>query len=454
MSDRKLIAGSFIFLFLVILIGSIIIVREKGFFSQEETPTFISYVGLWDPEIINPLKIEYQKQNPNITIEYEQKEPELYFETLNNLLATDNPPDIFWWHSGWGPMLNNDLSAIPEDIISVQDYEKTYFPVTKADAKIGGAYRGVPLGIDGLALIYNKGLLSSKGFESPPKTWADLQRTYIPALNKFDKKKGILQSTIALGTENNISNFSEILGLLFLQNGVTFIKNGELKIHESVALNNDNLGQKTLDFYASFTKKTKDWDATLPNSIRAFAQGKVAMIILPSYKIPSLQSRIKATGSKVKFGVASVPQPPNVKPVTWGSYWLSGVSVKSDKQSESWKFIKFLSEPENLKKIFEKESKIRKIGRVYPRKDMSKELRKNALLAPYQSQAQFAKSWYLHSDTFDGALNDEMIEKLRELVSRMAQGKGSAKSNLNSFAPEAKEVLSKYGVLNPGIIER
>ena len=47
-----------------------------------------------------------------------------------------------------------------------------------------------------------------------------------------------------------------------------------------------------------------------------------------------------------------------------------------------------------------------------------------------------------------------MIEKLRELVSRMAQGKGSAKSNLNSFAPEAKEVLSKYGVFSPEIIER
>ncbi len=454
MSKRKLTWTASALLLIVIIVGLVIIVVEKELFSKKEEPIFISYVGLWDPEIINSLKTEFQRQNPDITIEYEKKDPKLYFETLQNLLTQEKPPDIFWWHSGWGPMLKDNLAGIPEVILSVQKYEKTYYPVTRADVKIGGTYRGIPLEIDGLALVYNKKLLSAKELPKPPKTWSELQRVYIPALTKLDEKKNITSSAIALGTANNISNFSEIVGLLLLQNGVTFVKSGDINVHKSLALNGDNLGHKAIEFYTSFSKKPKVWGSTLPNSIRTFAKGKVAMIILPVYKLPSLQTQIKAAGDKVKFGVAKVPQPPNTPPVTWASYWLSGVSVKSEHQLESWRFVKFLSEPENLKKIFETESKIRKVGRVYPRVDMNKELRKDPLLSSYVAQAPFAKSWYFHSETFDNALNDRMIERLEELITRMVEGRGSTKSNLEKFAEKAKELLVNYGALGPDIIER
>ena len=101
MSDRKIFLVSFIFLFLVITAAVVVVVREGDFLAKEEEPVFISYVGLWDPEVINPLKIEFQRQNPNVTIEYEQKNPDLFFETLKNLLGKERPPDIYWGHSGW-----------------------------------------------------------------------------------------------------------------------------------------------------------------------------------------------------------------------------------------------------------------------------------------------------------------------------------------------------------------
>src|SRR3990172_10512088 len=108
MSNRKILIFSIGFLILVIIASLGYVLWEKGTFSKKEEPIFISYIGLWDPKIINPLKIEFQKQNPNITIEYEQKNQTLYFETLQNLLAGEEPPDIFWWHSGWGPMLKKN----------------------------------------------------------------------------------------------------------------------------------------------------------------------------------------------------------------------------------------------------------------------------------------------------------------------------------------------------------
>ena len=47
-----------------------------------------------------------------------------------------------------------------------------------------------------------------------------------------------------------------------------------------------------------------------------------------------------------------------------------------------------------------------------------------------------------------------MVGATKELVTRMAEGKGSTKSNLKKFAEQTKEILSKYGALSPDIIER
>ncbi len=434
--------------------GLVIVSVKKEFFKKKEKPVFISYVGLWDSSIINPLKVEFQRENPNVTIEYEQKDQTLYFKTLKNLISAEKAPDIFWWHSGWGPMLQNDLAPLASQVLSDSTYKKTYYPITTQDAKIAGTYRGIPLEFDGLALIYNKARLQSKHLKRPPKTWSELQRSYVPSLTRRDSSNNIITSAVALGTSNNISNFSEILGLLFFQNGVNFVKNGQVTAANSTAENGDNLGEQTLEFYTSFAKNPKVWDTNMPNSIRAFAQGKVAMIILPVYKIPVLVGQIKAFGDRVKFGVAPVPQPPDSPNVTWGSYWLSGVSAKSKNQNEAWSFINFLSQPENLRKIFTAEAKIRGIGRVYPRLDMGSGLRKDSVLSPYVAQAPYATSWYLDSDTHDGALNDKMIDSLDELVTNEVLEKGSTTSNLKTFAQEATGILSSYGVLSPAIIER
>ena len=89
MSDRKIFLASVVFLLLVAVAAIVIVIREGGFLTKAEEPIFISYVGLWDPEVINPLKVEFQRQNPNVTIEYEQKNQDLYFETLKNLLVQE-----------------------------------------------------------------------------------------------------------------------------------------------------------------------------------------------------------------------------------------------------------------------------------------------------------------------------------------------------------------------------
>ncbi len=70
----------------------------------------------------------------------------------------------------------------------------------------------------------------------------------------------------------------------------------------------------------------------MPNSITAFVQEKVAMIIAPSWEILS----IKAQNPDIKLKVSTIPfNLPGNQPTSLANYWVEGVSKKSPKLSRS-----------------------------------------------------------------------------------------------------------------------
>src|SRR3989344_2212190 len=90
--------GVILSIFLVIGIFLVVVVVTR---KSSSGPVVIRYVGLWDPEVVNPLKKEFQKSHPDIIIEYEQKDQGRYWSFLTKALGSKSPPDLFWWHSGW-----------------------------------------------------------------------------------------------------------------------------------------------------------------------------------------------------------------------------------------------------------------------------------------------------------------------------------------------------------------
>lgn len=414
--------------------------------SRDQKPVSLKVVGFWDTKVFNNLKAEFQKENPLVTIEYEQRQPENYLPTLAADLQNETTTaDVFWWHSGWGPELSKNLAPLPDQIMTSSDYEKTFYPITKTDLKIAGSYRGFPLEMDGLALLYNKNIFAAANFKEPPTTWASLRQVYGQALTTRDKQR-ILNSAIALGSVNNVENFSEILGLFLLQNGVAFTKNGQLNLLKNESAQGTNLVTDAIDGYVKFSKEDKLWDNTLPNSIEAFAKGSTAMIILPAAKIHKLLEIVKKENVTLSFGVVPVPQLPDSQPVTWGSYWAVGVSEKSRQKEASWKLAKFLVEQESLRTVFKAESEQNDFGRVYPRIDMAKEQTTHPYLAAYVAQAATAKSWYLHSDTADQGLNDTVVTEFKTAVAQVEKGTSTA-SALKSLTEKIKPTLQKYGLI-------
>lgn len=453
----KLIIIAALVALVLLLAGLGYLFKDQLPFGQSNQPVTLSYWGLWEPEsVIDPLIQQYQQAHPNVTIKYEQRTLSQYRETLLAREAEGTGPDIFRFHNTWVPEIKDDLTAVPSSAYSKSDFESTFLPVAAQDLGSGGSYYGIPLEYDGLALVYNTDLFKAAGLTSAPTTWSDLRQAYAPKLTQYNADGSIKVGGVALGTAGNVENFSDIVGLLMLQNGVKMTSGGQIGFATTTSSDGHNLGVDALDFYTLFAKKTftdkgPAWNNTMPNSLQAFASAKVAMIIIPSYKIVELQQLIAKSGTSINFKVAPVPQtlpPGQGTPINWATYWAEGVSKHSPHQQQAWDFLKFLSSKDALTQLYTNEAKLRAFGEIPSRNDSIDALKDDAYVGPYVSGARNAQSWYLASDTGDNGIDDQMVKYFGDAVNTVLSGTTSADS-LKTAATGASQILSRYGLVQP-----
>ncbi len=443
---KKYLIFAIIVVVLLLIVGLVV-----GFFiinrnnQPEEKKVTLTYWGLWeDKNIIQPILDDYQRINPNVTINYLMQNKIQYRERLQAQLSKGEGPDVFRFHNTWLPMFIKDglFSPMPKTVYSDSDFENTFYRVAVSDLKSQGNYYGVPLMIDGLLLYYNEDILKSANV-SPPKTWIDMQDA-VSKLTVKEKEK-IVTAGVAMGTAENIEHFSDILSLMMLQNGTQMSK--------SLFACNDkttiNCGVEALSFYRKFAELPNNvWDDTLDNSVVAFAQGKVAMIFAPSWQVFT----IKSLNPNLNFKTAEVPQLPCSKQpcpsVNWATYWVEGVSAKSKYQKEAWDFLKYLSSAETMKKLYSLQVQSRKLfGEPYSRMDLAKTLSDNEYLAPLIAEAPSMESFYTASRTFDGetGLNSSLISYLKDAVNSLAQNV-SPETALKTADNGFQQVFARFSI--------
>jgi len=392
--------------------------------------TTITYWGLWEPEsVMTGLIEEFEEENPKIKIKYIQQNIVDYRQRLQSALASGSGPDIFRIHNTWLPMFINDLAPVPNDLASSLSLETNYYPVLRESLFSGGSYYGIPLMFDSLALFYNKDIFTQHQL-SPPQDWDQFRQVANQLTIRNDEGR-ILQAGAAIGGVSNVDHWSDILGLMMIQNGAP------------IAGPYGTDAQQALDFFTIFTRRDQVWDETLPDSTRAFAGGKLALYFAPSWRIINLNE----LNPDLNFGVVPVPQLPERGPVSWATFWAEGVSVRSEKQAAAWQFLEFLSKEESLERVFRAGSQVHYIGQLYPRIDMAGKLKQAPLLAPFLEQAPDSKSWYLSSRTADSGINDNIIKYFEDAVNRSLMG---ADSELETTVTQGVDsVLSRYQVARP-----
>lgn len=416
----------FLFVFALILSGCKLIpgINDQGQVS-------LTYWGLWESAVnVNQIISDYQKDHPNVTIVYEKKSHQQYRESLQSQIETGKGPDIFRFHNTWVPMLQGILSEVPQDVVSSGEFRDNFYPTVSLDLRNSQKkFVGVPLEIDGLGLFWNEEIFNAAGITAPPKTWQEL--TDIAAkLTVRGPAGNITTAGAALGTASNVDHFSDILGMMILQNG------GDAKLPT---------GQQTadaLDYFASFARgESRVWDSSLPSSTVAFTGGNLAMYFGPSWRA----IEIRNSNPLLKFQVAPVPQLEGGK-VAWASYWAEGVSAKSPHQKAAWEFVEYLQQEDVLVKLYSEAAKTpgRIFGEPYPKVSMAPKISSDPILGAFIADAPYMRSAPMASRTFDNGLNDQIIKAYEDAVNSVLKG-SSATDALETTAKNVETILTRFG---------
>lgn len=392
----------------------------------------------------------FQRQYPNVRIDFRRLRLEEYEQALLEGFAEDRGPDVFLIHHDW---TNKYLSKIVPQPTSVtmarqvvtgtvqkettwqlettplmtnrqfrdafidtmaQDALRTVNISTKPDTTdMRERIMGMPIFVDTLALYYNKDLLNAAGIPTPPETWEQFQ-DQVKKLTKLDTKGEILQSGAAIGTAYNVDRSVDVLTALMLQSGTEMVTgNGELgltQIPEKMTNATSPPAYDALRFYTDFADKTKNtytWNEAQPNSLDAFTQGKTAFFFGYSYQL----DLIRARAPKLNFGFTKLPQIGGNPVQNIANYWMWVVAKKSKNPDVAWRLLNFMADPEQSKKI------LAVMKRPAARKSLLSDQLRDDDIGVFASQALTAKTWYTGSDP------KAMEVALQELITNLVQGR-------------------------------
>ena len=422
----KIVLGLMVIVGIFVLLYVFVFARFTG--SKNEKVT-ITYWSLWeDQKVIQPIISDFQKQNPNITINFVKQDGKSYRERLVTRVKNGTGPDVFRFHNTWYPMLSSFLAPIPSDVITVKDFKNSFYPVTQKDLIRNGAIFGIPLEIDTLALYINTDMFKAAGV-ALPTTWEEFINA-AKMMTVKDETGKIKTAGVAMGTYANVAHAPDIMSLLFAQNGVN---------PNDISANVQKAAE-TLDFYTAFsTGDGNVWDGTQDLSTLAFSKGILGMYFGYSWDYFS----IKAMNPNLKFKIIAVPQLPDQNK-NIASYWVEGVSTKSKHQKEVMQFLKFLTSKESAEKIYTETSKTRDYGEPYARTDLADSLKDNLNIYPFVLQAKSATSSFFVDGTNDDGINSKLNTYLENAINSVLDN-GSSETAVQTLSKGVSQVLGEYG---------
>lgn len=427
----------------LIIIGAIVfaVIKLLGNKSNTKTTektttpqiTTINYWGLWETEtIMNDVIKAFESENSNIKVKYSMQSHKDYQDRLTTELSGQSPPDIVRLHSTWLPLVYQNLSPALADTISTTEIETNFYPAVKQIILNNQIY-GIPFTIESLALYINTNMITAAGI-SEPKTWEDL-KTAAKTLTVKDEATGkITRAGVALGNTSNVQYWEDIVSLMLLQGGANLLDPTSNSI------------LPTLQYYTSFQNTANVWDSTMPSSVQAFANEKVAFIIAPSYAAIDIQT----INPNLTWKTASAPQLPEVDPVNWANFWFEAVPKNAKNKEAAWKFLKFLSSAKAQQAIYESASRERGFSQSPAHKSVAALAQQNPIIAPFIEGLPTAKTFYTAGLTHDSdtALNSRLIKYLEDAINTTGKGSSSdSEKAMEALISGFNQVLGQYNLV-------
>ena len=311
------------------------------FKKQKETKTIVKFSS-WgsqsETELLKPLLKEFEKQNPDIKIEFIHI-PQNYFQKLHLLFASNLAPDVVFINNYYAPKYIQ--SGLLEDLTPFFN-KNEYFKKSYEGFCFNNKIYAIPRDVSNLVVYYNKDLFKRYDVPYPSNNWSI--EDYIKTAKLLTKDTNNDKKTDIWGTsfEKDVIFW---LPYLFSNNASILSDDG------STILINKKESIDSLDLYSDLVNKYKVAPSKADNAsltmAQLFLQQKLAMQVSGRWLVPKYRSE-----ANFDWDIAPFPQGTNGSVVNIDASGYA-ISKSSKHKKEALKFVKFISSNEALEKLVE-----------------------------------------------------------------------------------------------------
>jgi ABC-type glycerol-3-phosphate transport system substrate-binding protein len=340
------------FVFAVLIFSGLLKIGEKTATSNGPVGKVVIWGTFNSPDILKVFD-DTTQANKDLTISYIKKPKDGYQQTLIEAFANGTGPDLFFITPDMIQKNQNFIYKIPFTSYPQKTFQDSFIDGADVYLTPDGAL-GFPVVVDPIVMYYNKDILSNEGIASPPSSWDQLF-ALAPTLTKKKDDGTVLQSMIALGQYQNITNAKDILATLLLQVGNPIVSRGttgyEAVLNGGSSATANTLTEQVLNFFTEFSNpqdQAYSWNRALPNSLDMFTSGKLAFYIGHASELFTIQS----VNPNLSFDVTTIPQTKNTTTKrTYGDIYSVVVNKKSSNLGAAFSLAGILSSGETAKSL-------------------------------------------------------------------------------------------------------
>jgi putative chitobiose transport system substrate-binding protein len=191
----------------IILISVILFLLQAGCTRRDDIPAGKTKLEFWTLSLkptyidyINGIINEYQRQNPDVIIEWIDMPESIIMQKLMAAIAGGVAPDVVNLNTGFSQILAQNYALVNMDEAVPEEKRELYFQNLWEAASFEGNSYGIPWYVTTRVIMYNREIFEKAGLnpDVPPKTWNDVveyagiirretrQYGYMPAIRMFE----------------------------------------------------------------------------------------------------------------------------------------------------------------------------------------------------------------------------------------------------------------------------
>ncbi|MEK7584473.1 MAG: extracellular solute-binding protein [Patescibacteria group bacterium] len=429
---------------LLILLALFFVLTGLGCKTSKEAAQFpdltLEYWGVFeDSGAIKSLTNPYSRRHPKIRLSYTKLREDEYDDRMLKGWALGEGPDLFMIPNTrireflefitpmpttmQAPVMIEQGTIKKETIEKVETYtgyttrqlRDTFLDVVYDDVVINNQIYALPYSIDTLSVFYNRDILRANNIALPAGNWSELIEQ-AKIISKLDANDNLVQSTIALGTTENVPAAFDIMSTLMMQVGV------EMSDARGARFQSNPESLSAIQFYLSFAQKglqNYSWNDKMPNALEAFTSGKLAYFI----GYPYHKQLIQETNPNLDFDIIPMFAPENAGTLpNYASYWVTVVAkppdnaaqIEKKKAEVAWQYLFESTQARNVRPFLNNTAN----PRTTALRALVDEQKSDFALGPFAQNLLNARSWYRGYDyEFAEKTFLDMIDQVKNALS-------------------------------------